>query len=64
MPILHVEMAISLPVIICIGVHRKYCPSYLPVQVGTPQVKQKVKEIVSYLDIDAKGIGADHKLRL
>lgn len=32
--------------------------------VGTPQVKQKVKEIVSYLDIDAKGIGADHKLRL
>lgn len=31
---------------------------------GTPKVKQKGKEIVSCLDIGAKGIGADHKLRL
>lgn len=57
-------MAVSLPVIICIGVLRKHCPSYLPVQMGSPKMKQKVKEIVSYLDINAKGMGADHKVRL
>lgn len=57
-------MAVNLPVIICIGIHRKYCPSYLSVQMETPKVKLKVKEIVSYLDIDAKGIGAHPKLRL
>lgn len=50
--------------IICNRVHGNYYPGYLPVQMGAPQGKGKVQEIVSYLDIDAKEISGDSKLRL